>query len=145
MSSWNTQMLKFDSCVTDPVWSLLLHLIFPLIFGLTWRMPWHTLKVCRYATKQPAPSRLRKDMNLHFNTSSPCTSPRLKSYYPLMLFFCRFWHLRLWSEPGSSSCSFPSLHIHCCHIEQCVWDKGLWSQYWHCGLLHPSPVLGTAA
>lgn len=79
-------MLKFDSCVTDPVWSLLLHMIFPLVFGLTWRMPWHTLEVCRYATKQPVPSRLRKDMNLHFNTSSPCTSARLKSYYLLMLF-----------------------------------------------------------
>lgn len=84
----------------------------------------YSLEVCHYATKHPMPSRLRKDIHLHFYTSSCCTPPRLKSYYLLYAFCYRFWHLRLQAEPGSSSCSFPSLHIHRCHIEQWVWDKG---------------------
>lgn len=127
VSSWITRMLKSDLYVPDPVCSLLLLVIFPPIFALTWRIPWsicYPLEVCHYATKQPVPSRLRKDIYLHFNTSSPCTSPRLKSYDLLCPFCCRFWHLRPGSEPGFSFCSLPSLHIHYCHTEQWVWDKG---------------------
>lgn len=122
VSSWITRMLKSDLYVTDLVWNLLLLLTFPSIFALTWRIPWsicYSLEVCHYATKQPGPSRLRKDIHLHFNTSSHCTSPRLKSHYCYM--HCAAG-ADIWGC-GQSLDFLPSHSPHCTSIAA-TWSNG---------------------